>query len=355
VNKNGMLWGLAIALLLSGCGDGSDPSSFLTNSDAVPSQADNVSPPAGVEAEGNPIMAAQVEQALLTDPDFIAQFEREQEQTRAEFIVEPEATAVAVVEDHALVEWSGAVGDLPLEGHALLRRQGDDWRILNRAIGYVPFGVNQEFLIELGVPEVQAVELLEQFWLAGAMLEPEVAAPFEVCVTVTDDATPPTNVRQIPTLEPDNIVGELPNGTTVMVDSASDDWLAVRTPQIGWISLNLTRVTCGDSADAVASNLERQAQRARTGNFRAIDTLVRYILSHEDETANQILAAIAGAHPRTLILVLDQYGAASRNQALSKLVAAMSATDRAALEEAIAQQSFDSAIAQSWRQVARGE
>lgn len=66
----------------------------------------------------------------------------------------------------------------------------------------------------------------------------------EVCKTIATDPNPPLNVRSSPVVASDNIVGELRNGTPVVVIDEQDGWLRINHPMEGWISKQLTVTSC---------------------------------------------------------------------------------------------------------------
>ncbi len=70
----------------------------------------------------------------------------------------------------------------------------------------------------------------------------------EVCtranMAIVADPNPPLNVRSSPKVEPDNIVGNLENGTRVSVVSDRNGWFQINSPVKGWIAKNRTQSSC---------------------------------------------------------------------------------------------------------------
>ncbi len=64
------------------------------------------------------------------------------------------------------------------------------------------------------------------------------------CHTIATDPNPPLNVRSSPIAAPDNIVGNLKNGSKLTVINESKGWLQVSAPIRGWIYEPLTVTTC---------------------------------------------------------------------------------------------------------------
>ena len=64
------------------------------------------------------------------------------------------------------------------------------------------------------------------------------------CHTIATDPNPPLNVRSSPVVAPDNIVGNLKNGSRLIVINETQGWLQVSAPIQGWIYEPLTVTTC---------------------------------------------------------------------------------------------------------------
>ena len=64
------------------------------------------------------------------------------------------------------------------------------------------------------------------------------------CHTIATDPNPPLNVRSSPIAAPDNIVGNLKNGSKLTVINENQGWLQVSAPIQGWIYEPLTVTTC---------------------------------------------------------------------------------------------------------------
>lgn len=66
----------------------------------------------------------------------------------------------------------------------------------------------------------------------------------ETTMVRVNDPTAPLNVRSQPQVAEGNIVGQLDDGTWVMVEDEQDGWWKISDPETGWISKNLTDSGC---------------------------------------------------------------------------------------------------------------
>jgi Bacterial SH3 domain len=64
------------------------------------------------------------------------------------------------------------------------------------------------------------------------------------CQTIATDPNPPLNVRSSPVSAPDNIVGNLKNGSELTVINENKGWLQISAPLRGWVYEPLTVTTC---------------------------------------------------------------------------------------------------------------
>lgn len=235
---------------------------------------------------------------------------------------------VAAYGGYALADWGYSVGDLPIDGHALLVNQAGRWFVVTDAVGNSSQGASAKALTELKVPREAIQPLMSTFRAAGATLDDSPFVPLAPipCKTVTSDPNPPTNLRAAPKLEPDNILSQIPNGTVVTVTHTLNDWVKLRQPSLGWVSLNLLEVSCGNSLVAVKANLATlQAQiLAGTNGHQPADTLMRYLLRGADgaytEVALITFEKVAQESPAALINVLDFYSEAARRSLLQLVI-----------------------------------
>ncbi|MBD3880521.1 SH3 domain-containing protein [Phormidium tenue FACHB-886] len=182
-----------------------------------------------------------------------------------------------------------------------------------------------------------------------------IATQAEKCVTVIDDPNPPSNVRSVPVVQAGNIVGKLHNFSVVEVVDHQNDWLKVRSPIQGWVSLNLTRATCGTGFQPVLKRINALSDQALAGDRSATDLLVRYSFQSADgaaaETAFSKLGQLAQQQPERLIAVLNVQPEAGRTKLLESLnLLSLTPEGRRAFEAALAQRS-DTPTAKTWRLV----
>lgn len=66
----------------------------------------------------------------------------------------------------------------------------------------------------------------------------------KACQTLTTDPDPPLKVRSSPVVAPDNVVGQLKNGTSLTVLDENEGWLRIGQPLQGWVYKKLTVTSC---------------------------------------------------------------------------------------------------------------
>ena len=66
------------------------------------------------------------------------------------------------------------------------------------------------------------------------------------------DPQPPTNVRSSPQVNPNNIIGQVNNGTLVSVQSEKDGWFEISNPVKGWISKTVMQSDCNEKTQRVS-------------------------------------------------------------------------------------------------------
>ncbi len=236
-----------------------------------------------------------VQQAVLNDlllnTVLHQEFERVPGRDPAD-VIPLQVGAIAVVENYALAEVFGGVGDLPvIDGYHLLIRQNGQWIVVES------LGVGPEIwvarLTRMGVSNETFSRLLDGLRAVGAdytIFDVPIGASNMPCVTRLDDPNPPTNVRITPTTA-GNVIGQIPNGTALTVMQPLNGWLKIRQPLVGWMSMNLTRVSCGNSLDEVQRNLDELQLKEEELAIEAADTLVRYLYRGAEGTSAE--AAIA--------------------------------------------------------------
>jgi hypothetical protein len=75
------------------------------------------------------------------------------------------------------------------------------------------------------------------------------------CQTITTDPNPPLKVRSSPVVAPDNVVGQLKNGTSLTVLDENEGWLRISQPVQGWVYKKLTVTSCVPLSGASVINL----------------------------------------------------------------------------------------------------
>ncbi|HIK29693.1 MAG TPA: SH3 domain-containing protein [Oscillatoriaceae cyanobacterium M7585_C2015_266] len=83
----------------------------------------------------------------------------------------------------------------------------------------------------------------------------------DICKITTakiSNSKPPT-VRSSPEVKPNNIVGNLNNGTLVSVKSEKNGWFEITSPVKGWVSKSLTQSDCNEKIKYVSFPANRTA------------------------------------------------------------------------------------------------
>ncbi len=370
----------AIALLLTGCpgattpASRSEPGSAASNSASLPIQQANLkssatpsttterkvqlSPIPTVATDSSANEKEAVRQAVLNDPSINASIQREFERVpgrNPELLHPLEVGAIAIVGDYALAEYFAGIGDLPLEGIGLLIRQNGRWIMLDDA-GFMG-EILTDRMANLGVPAATIQPLLNAFRQAGANFEVSDMSARESkmpCVTWLDDPNPPTNVRLAPVVTPDNVIGQLPNGTALTVLESLNGWLKIRQPRVGWVSMNLTRVSCGDSLAEVQRNLDELQVKEEELVVEAADTLVRYLYRGADgvfaEAAIARFNGFAIERFYALEAALDRHTEEVRRRVLQQVIApGMHPQARASFDDALLNRAHLSPTLKTWR------
>ncbi|MBF2084759.1 SH3 domain-containing protein [Thermoleptolyngbya sp. C42_A2020_037] len=370
----------AIALLLTGCPAATTPASLAENgsaagnsaspqpaADLASSKTPSAPTESGSQTTESPTAATKssteenwaVQQAILNDPLLNAAIREEFERVpgRDPADIRPlQVGAIAIVENYALAEASGGVGDLPvIDGYYLLIRQNGRWIMLDGA------GIAGEIVTDrmatLGVPEAMIQPLLNAFRQAGAdfsIADFPMREPIMPCVTRLDDPNPPTNIRLAPGVASDNVIGQLPNGTALTVMEPLDGWLKIRQPLVGWVSMNLTRVSCGSSLAEVQRNLDELQAKEEELAVEAADTLVRYLYRGADgafaEAAIARFNGFAIDKFYALEAALNRHTEEVRRQVLQQVIApGMHPQARANFNEALLNRLDLSPTLKTWR------
>ncbi len=272
-----------------------------------------------------------IEQAVLTDP-LINEYLRQAAARSPDAPVHPlETGAIAIVENYALAAASAGVGDLPvIDGYYLLKKQSGQWIVVAQA-GWGPGPSLSESWLStvLGVPKDVVSRLIDTLRNAGKEVEIDDTLYTDVslpCITQIEDPNPPTNVRLTPAVAAGNVIAQLPNGTEVRVMEPLNGWLKIRRPLVGWVSMGLTRVSCGNSLLEVQKNLEALHSLEGELAIEAADTLVRYLYrGAEGSFAEAALAhfnELAINRFYALKIALDRHTEEVRRQVLQQAIAA---------------------------------
>lgn len=78
-------------------------------------------------------------------------------------------------------------------------------------------------------------------------------------MAIVNDPNPPLNVRSSPSVNSDNIVGRLPNGTLVSVVSDRNGWFQINNPVAGWVAKNRTRSSCTQMRVRISFSSDRNS------------------------------------------------------------------------------------------------
>lgn len=110
----------------------------------------------------------------------------------------------------------------------------------------------------------------------------QTTTPNQRCLTLVADSAPPLNVRSSPDLAPDNVVGRLKNGTSLVVIATEGEWLQIQAPTAGWVYKSRTYTHCvptepnADSA-ADSSTLTAANEQYQAGNLEVAIALAQSI------------------------------------------------------------------------------
>jgi len=262
-------------------------------------------------------------------------------------VIPLEIGAIATVENYALANVSGGVGDLPvIEGYYLLKKQSGQWIVVERAGEGPGPSIGKSWLLSvLDVPEGVISQLINTLRATGNEVEMDDAVYTDIpmpCITQIDDPNPPTNVRLAPAAVVGNVIDQLPNGAEVRVMEVLNGWLKIRRPLVGWVSMDLTRVSCDSSPAEVQKNLEILYSLEGELGVEATDTLVRYLYRGAKgsfaEVALGYFNELAINRFYALVAALDKHTEEVRRQVLQQAITAgIHPQTRANFEQEIAQ------------------
>ncbi|MEN9230982.1 MAG: SH3 domain-containing protein [Thermostichus sp. DG02_5_bins_236] len=343
----------AIALLLAGCPT-LPPSALLTGSvGGSPSHASaqpatsasatvetSLSKDTSSQTSGTPTAAKSttseqdaVRQALISDPAIVEFLQlragRLSSDTDPLSLIE-EVGTIAIVENYAIARYSTREGDLLDYYNVLLVKQNDFWVVAD-FLG-MSTEITKADLVYWGVPEGIITQLVDTL----RAQDPEIYlndaydhgdAPMS-CTTQIEDSNPPTNVRQLAPASGvlGQVIGQLPNGTPVRVVQSYNGWLKIRQPLVGWVSMDLTRVSCGDSLAEVQQNLDELQPKEEYLSVEAADTLVRYLYRGAEgayaEAATARFNEFAMYHFYALEAAFDPHNEEVRRQVLQRVITA---------------------------------
>ncbi|MBF2084757.1 hypothetical protein [Thermoleptolyngbya sp. C42_A2020_037] len=345
----------AIALLLTGCPT-TPPSASLTGSVAdSPSNASAQSAASAAEtslpkadslqtpgtstaAKSSASEQDAVRQAVISDPALVEYHRRLAARLDGSSGPLPptEVGPIAIDGNYAIARYSIQESDRLDYYNVLLVKQNGFWVVAD-FLG-MSTEITKADLVYWGVPE----DIITQLVDALRAEDPEIYlnenydygdAPMP-CTTQIEDSNPPTNVRQLAPASGvlGQVIGQLPNGTPVRVMQSYNGWLKIRQPLVGWVSMDLTRVSCGDSLAEVLRNLEALTPPTHMDYdfgplpVEVADTLVRYLYrGAEGAFADAAIAKFnefAMYHFYTLEAAFDPHSEEVRRQVLQRVIAA---------------------------------
>jgi hypothetical protein len=362
---------MAIALMLSGCNTSSQTTQSLkkTVSEAeVSTPLSKVSPaakPKALNVQASTLATknkssaddhAAVQQAVLADPVLNASLQQAADRSPSSPVTPLGTGVIAIVGNYALAEVFGGVGDLPiLDGYYLLVKQNGQWIGMDFVGGSE---IVRNELVALDVPNDTINQLIDtlraagkKIWVDDNLYFANIPLP---CTTQMNDPNPPTNVRLAPSVASGNVIGQLPNGAEVRVMQPLNSWLKIRQPMVGWVSMNLTRVSCGSSLAEVQKNLNALHLVEEQLSVKAADTLVRYIYRGADgasaETAIAHFNKFAFNRFYALEAALDQHSEEVRRQVVRQVISSgMSSQARESFERAMKQRETLSPTLKTWQ------
>lgn len=146
---------------------------------------------------------AAIERAVLADPLINEELRQVAARAPSAPVIPLEIGAIATVENYALANVSGGVGDLPvIEGYYLLKKQSGQWIVVERAGEGPGPSISKSWLLSvLDVPEGVISQLINTLRATGNEVEMDDAVYTDIpmpCITQIDDPNPPTNVRLAP-------------------------------------------------------------------------------------------------------------------------------------------------------------
>ncbi|MDG2615763.1 SH3 domain-containing protein [Thermoleptolyngbya sichuanensis XZ-Cy5] len=291
----------AIALLLTGCPpsttsasverNGLDDSPRNASAQPTDGAAETSLPKTDPSQPSAPPTAAKssaseqdtVRQAVVSDPAIVEFLQHRAARLSSD--TDPlsliEVGTIAIADNYAVARYSMREGDLLDYYNVLLVKQNGFWVVAD-FLG-MSTEITKARLVYWGVPEgiiTQLVDMLRaqdpEIYLNDAYDHGDAPMP---CTTQIEDSNPPTNVRQLAPASGvlGRVIGQLPNGTPVRVAQSYNGWLKIRQPLVGWVSMDLTRVSCGDSLAEVQQNLNALQAKEEMLYVEAADTLVRYL------------------------------------------------------------------------------
>ncbi|MBW4579714.1 MAG: SH3 domain-containing protein [Tildeniella nuda ZEHNDER 1965/U140] len=78
-------------------------------------------------------------------------------------------------------------------------------------------------------------------------------------MALVNDPKPPLNVRSAPTIDGDNVVGQLKNGTLITIADEQDGWLQIKSPLKGWVSKQQTVNSCNQKVERISLSADGTA------------------------------------------------------------------------------------------------
>lgn len=73
----------------------------------------------------------------------------------------------------------------------------------------------------------------------------------KVTMAIVNDPEPPINVRSAPTTDKANVIGQLKNGTFLMVEKEQNGWFQITDPIKGWVAKSRTTSSCNEKVERI--------------------------------------------------------------------------------------------------------
>lgn len=168
------------------------------------------------------------------------------------------------------------------------------------------------------------------------------------------------NVRSVPRVQKNNIVGTLPTGFSLSLTIQRQGWWQINSPFQGWVAGNqISKVSCDTAHNLLYKvgypTMNHLSKKAIQGNRMAAETLIKMSGAMDGANAEiyaESITNFANQNPNFLLSILKQQSSLNRQMSLRLIdfgLGISNSSERQKFEAIIIQLPSDNMVKQDWQ------